>query len=105
MDGQFIVNTMYRMHPLLAQESLKAFHDARGILTCAYSPSGWATVRENPTILELAKKYGVESTQIIMAWHVKREVIPIPKSSNERRQRQNIDVRTHSHFFTELKCE
>lgn len=93
------------MHPLLAQEYLKAFCDERGILTCAYTPTGYATVREDPTILELAKKYGVEGAQIILAWHVKRGVIPIPKSSNERRQRQNIDVRNLSrawHSFLSL---
>lgn len=84
---------IFRMHPLLAQEDLKAWQDARGIATCAYTPTGYATVRENPTILDLAKKYGVEGAQVILAWHVKRGVIAIPKSSNVTRQRQNIDVR------------
>ena len=49
-------------------------------------------MRNDPTILELADKYKVTPAQIILAWHVARGVAVVPKSSNEQRQRDNINV-------------
>ena len=54
--------------------------------------SGYATVREDATIVDLAKKYGVTGAQIVLAWHVQRGVLPIVKSSNAQRQKDNITV-------------
>ena len=54
--------------------------------------SGYATVREDATVVDLAKKYGVTGAQIVLAWHVQRGVLPIVKSSNAQRQKDNIIV-------------
>lgn len=56
------------------------------------SASGYQTVLSDPTIAELAGKYGVSPAQIVLAWHVARGVVAVPKSSNKERQKQNIAV-------------
>ena len=53
---------------------------------------GYKTVLTNPTIAELAEKYKVTPAQIVLGWHVARGVSVVPKSSNEQRQKDNINV-------------
>ena len=79
-----------RLHPYLAQPELKAYCDAKGIVLTAYTPTGYATVRSDPTIVELAKKYNVTPAQVILAWHLSRGVVVVPKSSNEQHQKENL---------------
>lgn len=53
---------------------------------------GYQNVLTDPTITELAGKYGVSPAQIVLAWHVARGGSACPKSSNVERQKQNINV-------------
>lgn len=78
------------LHPYLAQPELKAYCNSKGILMTAYTPTGYATVRNDPTITELAAKYGVNSAQIILAWHVWRGNCAVPKSANPEHQKTNL---------------
>lgn len=99
------------MHPYLAQPELKKYCDEKGIVLTAYTPtgriphrrlqrpyidrvSGYNTVRSDPTIIELAEKYKTTPGQIIISWHVARGVAVVPKSSNEQRQKDNLNVRS-----------
>jgi len=43
-------------------------------------------------MIELAQKYNKSKVQIVLRWHMQRGVIPIPKSSNKHRIKENIDV-------------
>ncbi|CAL1699022.1 unnamed protein product [Somion occarium] len=79
------------LHPYLAQPELKAFADSKGILLTAYTPTGYATVRSDPTITGLAGKYAVTPAQIILAWHLSRGVAAVPKSTNKEHQRENLE--------------
>ncbi|KAG6914337.1 hypothetical protein DXG01_000961 [Tephrocybe rancida] len=81
------------LHPYLVQEGLREYCDDKGIILAAYAPSGYDSVRNNPIIVELAEKYKVSPNQITMAWHIARNVIIVPKSKNEERQKENINVR------------
>ncbi|KAJ7663804.1 NADP-dependent oxidoreductase domain-containing protein [Mycena polygramma] len=80
------------MHPYLAQPELVEYCRKKGIVLTAYSPSGHEKVRSDPTIVALAEKYKATPTQIILAWHVARGVIAVPKSSNPGRQKENITL-------------
>ncbi|KAJ7663834.1 NADP-dependent oxidoreductase domain-containing protein [Mycena polygramma] len=84
------------MHPYLAQTELLEYCRKKGIVVTAYSPSGHAQVRNDPTIVALAEKYKVSPTQIILAWHLARGVVTVPKSSNAGRQKENITLPTLS---------
>lgn len=45
-------------------------------------------------IVELAEKYKVMPTQIILAWHLARGVGVVPGSKNPVHQKENINVRS-----------
>ncbi|KAJ7630001.1 reductase AKOR2 [Mycena polygramma] len=82
------------MHPYLQQNDLLEFCKKHDIAVVAYTPSGTNLVRNDPVIVELAAKYNVTPTQIILAWHLSRNVVVIPKSTNEERQKENINLPT-----------
>ena len=46
---------------------------------------------EDP-ITEAARAHGVEPAQVVLRWHTQIGSIPIPKSANPDRQRQNADI-------------
>jgi diketogulonate reductase-like aldo/keto reductase len=54
--------------------------------------SGGSELREDPVIAELATKYKATPNQVILAWHIARGTVPIPKSINAERQAQNLQV-------------
>ncbi|KAH7910557.1 reductase AKOR2 [Hygrophoropsis aurantiaca] len=80
------------LHPYLAQNDLLSYCKAKGILLTAYAPTGYATVRDDPTVGDIARKYGVTPTQIILSWHVGRGTIIVPKSANADRQKENFEL-------------
>ncbi|KAF9487944.1 reductase AKOR2 [Pleurotus eryngii] len=82
------------LHPYLAQPDLVEYCKNKGILITAYTPTGYQNVLTDPTITELAGKYGVSPAQIVLAWHVARGGSACPKSSNVERQKQNINLPT-----------
>ena len=85
-----VVNQI-EMHPFYAQEEMRAYHEERGIITQAWSPVGRAgEVTEHPLIGEIAAAHGITPVQTILAWHVARGVVPLPKSADRGRQRENI---------------
>jgi len=47
----------------------------------------------NPTVLEVAKKHGKTSAQILLRHIVQRGIAAIPKSTNPERIHQNLQVR------------
>jgi 2,5-diketo-D-gluconate reductase A len=68
-------------------------HERLGIRTEAWSPMGKrnAPLEEDP-VTAAAGRLGVTSGQVILRWHVQLGSLPIPKSANAERQRQNLDL-------------
>jgi len=81
------------LHPRFPQESMRAVHERLGIRTEAWSPMGKrnAPLEEDP-VTTAAARLGVTPGQVILRWHVQLGSLPIPKSANPERQRQNLDV-------------
>ena len=81
------------MHPFFPQTELRAFHAEHGIVTQAWSPLGKAApVKETAPIAAAAKAHGVTPAQVILRWHVQLGAVPIPKSGDAGRQRENLDI-------------
>ncbi len=53
---------------------------------------GYSIVRNDPLIVSIAEKYKVTPTQVILAWHISRGTIVVPKSEKPERQKENITV-------------
>jgi 2,5-diketo-D-gluconate reductase A len=80
------------LHPLLAQEELRAFHDEHGIRTEAWSPIGQGAALEPSAVTELAQELGRTPAQIVLRWHIELGNIVIPKSVTPSRIEENFDV-------------
>lgn len=82
------------LHPLFSQAELRGFHTERGIVTQSWSPLGsrHADIASSPIIEEIADELGATPTQVVLRWHVQLGAIPLPKSADPERQRENLDV-------------
>ena len=61
-------------------------------------------MRSDPTINEIAAKHKVSPAQIILSWHVARGVSVVPRSHDEQRQKDNLDVCLCCHVAA-LSCQ
>ena len=81
------------LHPRFPQEHMRAVDEALGIRTEAWSPMGKRRAPyDEPAVADAARRLGVTPGQVILRWHVQLGSLPIPKSGDPERQRQNLDV-------------
>lgn len=79
-------------HPYLNQKELRAYCQQEQIQLEAWSPLMQGKVGEEPTIVQLAEKYGKTPAQIVLRWDLQHGVVTIPKSVKEHRIKENADV-------------
>jgi 2,5-diketo-D-gluconate reductase A len=81
------------LHPYLPQQPMLAYDAAKEIVTESWSPLARAgQLLQEPAVLEIAQRHGVSPGQIVLRWHIQVGAVPIPKSGDPRRQRENLDV-------------
>lgn len=80
------------LHPGLQQAELRTFHAEHGIATEAWSPLAQGAVLDDPSIGDLAARYGRSPAQVVLRWHLQLGNIVIPKSVTPARIRENFDV-------------
>jgi 2,5-diketo-D-gluconate reductase A len=81
------------LHPYFPQAPLRDFHDAHGIVTESWSPIGKKSeLLTEPLITGIADAHGVTATQVVIRWHTQIGAVPVPKSADPGRQRENLDV-------------
>ncbi len=90
-------------HPYRNTRALVDFCQAHGIAVQAYTPLGKGIYFDNPVILDIADKHLKSPAQIGLRWAVERGVSVIPKSTNERRIMENINIFDFSLTEAELK--
>ena len=90
------------LHPFLVQDNLVQFCKSYNIAVITYNPLNKGSyikqvsddekydLFKNPVIKSLCEKYDRAPAQIILNWHLYRGLIPIPKSSNEGRLKENL---------------
>lgn len=94
------------VHPLFSQKPLIEYCKEHDIRVEAYTPlaRNEERLRRNRTLHILAEKYNKTTMQIILRWHIENGVIPIPRSTNKERLKQNIDVFDFSLTKDEVEC-
>jgi 2,5-diketo-D-gluconate reductase A len=81
------------LHPQFPQAAMRRFDSDHEIVTESWSPlAARASMAQNPVIVAIAATHEVTPTQVVLRWHVQLGAIPIPKSGDAERQRENIDV-------------
>ncbi|CAQ01291.1 aldo/keto reductase [Clavibacter sepedonicus] len=91
--GVLPVVNQVELHPTFAQADLRAFHAEHGIVTESWSPLGTREqLMQDPNVVAAADAHGVTPTQAVLRWHIQCGALPIPRSTDPERQRQNLDV-------------
>ena len=79
------------LHPYFSQEALRAVHAEYGIATQAWSPLGnGSDLLQNPVLAEIAERHGVTPAQVVLAWHLAKGTVAIPKSVTPSRIEENL---------------
>lgn len=92
-SGVVPVVNQVELHPWFPQAQLRAVHDELGIVTEAWSPlAKQAALLDEPALTAPAEQYGVTPAQVALRWSVQLGVVPLPKSSNPQRQRENLEL-------------
>ncbi len=82
------------LHPYCQDPELTAFCRDQGIVVQAYAPfaSGSFGLLQDPVIRDVAKEANVSTGQAILRWHLQLGHVVVPKSSNQRRIAENLDL-------------
>lgn len=80
------------VHPQNTKNDMLDYCNKNSIQLVAWSPIMRGQIFSNELLISLAEKYKKTITQIILKWHIQRGVIPIPKSSNETRIKENFNI-------------
>ena len=89
-----MVNQM-EYHPLRTAEDLRAFMKKNRIVTQAYAPLCRLVppLKDSDILHELSLKYKKSIGQVILRWHIQQgDVMPVFKSYNPNRFKENIDI-------------
>jgi 2,5-diketo-D-gluconate reductase A len=80
------------LHPYLLNEEVRAYDEAHGIATQAWSPIAKGTVLDDPVVTGLSRKLARSPAQIVLRWHLQRGTIVFPKSTTPARIQQNFEL-------------
>ena len=81
-------------HPHNQQTEAKQWMEKYQIQHEAWAPfaEGRGGLFEDPVLTKIGAKYGKTTAQVILRWHIQRNTVAIPKSTQYDRMVQNINV-------------
>ena len=94
--GVLPVMNQVERHPYLQQEELLAYHSTHGIASQAWAPLARAEILSDSTLDSLAEQESITVPQLVLAWHLSKDVSVIPKASSRERLRENFEAATIS---------
>jgi 2,5-diketo-D-gluconate reductase A len=80
------------LHPYFLNDEVRAYGEARGIATEAWSPIAQGAVLGDPVIEEIARDVDRTTAQVVLRWHIQRGSIVFPKSTTPSRIAENLQV-------------
>ena len=81
------------LNPSVARRGPRAYHAEKGIVTESWSPIGkGGALLADPVVAGVAERHGRTPAQVVLRWHVELGLVPIPKSSNPERLRENLAI-------------
>lgn len=88
--GVEIVNNQIEFHPHLQPNDVVKFCKKNNISVTAYSPLGQGKSTRDKIIKQIAEKYDKSPSQIILNWILQKNIIVIPKTSEEGHIKENL---------------
>lgn len=90
------------IHPHHQQATAKEWNEKYGLQLEAWAPfgEGRGGMFDLPELKAIAEKYGKTTAQVILRWHLQRDIVIIPKSTHKERMAENFDI-----FDFELTAE
>ncbi|OQE39877.1 hypothetical protein PENCOP_c006G04890 [Penicillium coprophilum] len=80
------------LHPWCQQRVIDEYCKKNGIIVEAYSPIVRNYKANDPALVEVAKKYGKSTQQILIRYALQKGWVPLPKTDNPERIVANADV-------------
>ena len=80
------------LHPYLLNDEVRAYDEAHGIATEAWSPLAKGDLLDDPVVTEVAERVGRTPAQVVLRWHIQRGNIVFPKSVTPERIRENFEI-------------
>lgn len=80
-------------HPYIYKDNLPILElcQKHGIVVEAYSPLAHGRHANEPAIAEIASRHGASSAQIMLAWCLHHGTVPIPKTTDQARMKENLE--------------
>lgn len=89
--GEWPAINQAELHPYLQQREVVEFNAEQGIVTEAWSPlASGKEVLDDPVIGNIAQRLDATPAQVIIAWHLARGFVVLPKSVTPSRIAENF---------------
>lgn len=89
--GEWPAINQIELHPYLQQREVADFNAEHGIVTESWSPlASGKEVLDDPVIGAIASRLGATPAQVIIAWHLARGFVVLPKSVTPSRIAENF---------------
>ena len=80
------------LHPYLVMQGLQDYCREKDIVVESWSPLGSSKIplQADPLLLEIGQRHSRSTAQVILRWNLQKGLLPLPKSSDAKRQKENI---------------
>jgi 2,5-diketo-D-gluconate reductase A len=90
-EGEMPVVDQIEFHPYMQDASaLKACREANIVIE-AWSPLARGACLSDPVVTEIAAAHGADVGQVILAWEMSKNIVPIPRSTKPERIKSNLN--------------
>lgn len=90
LGGRIPAVNQVEIHPTLQQRDVQETNASLGVVTEAWSPLGRGADLEIADITTTASRVGATPAQVVLAWHLARGRVVIPKSVTPSRIEENL---------------
>ncbi|MDT0213478.1 aldo/keto reductase [Rothia sp. ARF10] len=91
--GEWPAINQIELHPYLQQREVVEFNAEHGIVTESWSPlASGKQVLDDPVIGGIAQRLGATPAQVVIAWHIARGFVVLPKSVTPSRIAENFEA-------------
>ena len=94
------------VHPLFTQKKLIEYCQRQGIAVEAYTAIARFDDRlmRLPALKKIALSHGKTPPQIVLRWHIQNRCVPVVRSLNPLRQKEDYDIFDFSLTTDEIRC-